>query len=123
MDGEPKKPQLDEEAVLMEIEEAERQEIDDRMELEEEETNSSREEDDDDEEDEIDREEANYDRLMTEIKEWDLAQRVEEMRAKEKKLESESEEDTDEDEEEDSDEDEDEIEKIFNAREKGCGRA
>jgi hypothetical protein len=123
MDGEPKKLQANEEAVWMEIEEAEREEMDDRMELEEEETNSSREEDDDDEEDEIDREEAIYDRLMTEIKEWDLAQRVEERQAKEKKLESESEEDTDEDEEEDSDEDEDEIGKIFKAREKGCGRS
>jgi hypothetical protein len=117
MDGEPKKPQLEEEAVLMEIEEAEREEIDDRMELEEE-TNSSREEDDEDGEDEIDREEAVYDEFMTKIKEWDLAQRVEEMRAKEKRWESESEEDTNEDEEEDSDEDEDEddIGKNFKGR-------
>ena len=41
MDSEPKKAEIDEEAILMEMEEAERQEIDDRMELEE---------DDDDEE-------------------------------------------------------------------------
>ena len=109
MDGEPKKPQLDEEAVLMEIEEAEKEEIDDRMELEEK-TNSSREEDDDD------GEEALYDEFVTKIKEWDLPQRVEEMRAKEKRRESESEEDTNEDEEEDSDEDEDDIGKNFKGR-------
>jgi hypothetical protein len=118
MDGEPKKPQLDEEAVLMEIEEAEKEEIDDRMEMEEEETYSSREEDDED--DEVDRQEAMYDRLMTKIKEWDLPQRVEEMRAKEKKWESESEEDTDED--DDDDDEDDEFREICNTK-NWCGRA
>jgi hypothetical protein len=47
MDSEPKKVEIEEEAILMEMEEAERQEIDDGMELEEDETSSSREEDDD----------------------------------------------------------------------------
>jgi hypothetical protein len=125
MDSEPKKPQFEEEAILMEIEKAERQEIEDGMELKEDETNSSREEDDDeddDKDDEIEREEAKYDMLMTQIKEWDLPELVEKMRAKEKRCESESDEDTDEDEEEDTDEDEDEFRKICNTK-NWCGRA
>jgi hypothetical protein len=131
MDSEPKKPQIDEEAILMEMEEAERQEIDDRMELKEDETNSSREEDDDDDDedddkdDENEREEAKYDMLMTQIKDWDLPELVEKMRAKEKRRESESEEDTDEDEEEDTDDDEDGIElwEISRGKEDRCGKA
>jgi hypothetical protein len=122
MDSKPKKVEIEEEAILMEIEEAERQEIDDRMELEEDETNSSREEDDedDDNDEEVDREEAMYDMFVTKIKEWDLPQRVEEMRAKEKRCESESEEDTEGD--DDDDDDDDEFREICNTK-NWCGRA
>jgi hypothetical protein len=118
MDSEAKKPQFDEEAVLMEMEEAERQEIDDdHMELEEDdEINSSRE----DEDDEVDRLESEYDRIITELKEWDLPDIVARMRAEEKWGESESEEDTDED-EDDDDEDGIEIWKISRIDE-GCGK-
>jgi hypothetical protein len=110
MDSEAKKAEIEEEAILMEMEEAEREEIEDRMELEEDD------DEDDDKDDEIDREEAMYDMLMTQIKEWDLPELVKKMRAKEKRCESESEEDTDED------EDEDEFRKICNTK-NWCGRA
>jgi hypothetical protein len=61
MDSEPKKAEIEEEAILMEMEEAERQEIEGYMELEEDETNSSREDDDedDDKDDEIERKKCN----------------------------------------------------------------
>jgi hypothetical protein len=48
MDNEPKKVEIEEEAILMEMEEAERQEIDDGVELEEDEITSNIEEDDED---------------------------------------------------------------------------
>jgi hypothetical protein len=48
MDSEPKKVEIEEEAILMEMEEAERQEIEDGIELEEDEISSNREEDDED---------------------------------------------------------------------------
>jgi hypothetical protein len=123
MDSEAKKPQFDEEAIWMEMEEAEQQEIDedDPMELEEEdddEINSSRE----DEDDEVHRLESEYDRLITTLKEWDLPNIVARMQAEEKYDVSESEEDTDENEDED-DEDEDGIEiwKI-SRNDEGCGK-
>jgi hypothetical protein len=108
MDSEPKKPQVDWEAKFWQ----DMNELDD----EEDELNPSA------GDDEIDREEAMYDMVMTEIKEWDFPEIVEKMRAEEKRSESESEEDTEEDEEEDTDEDDDEIGKICNAR-KWCGIA
>jgi hypothetical protein len=119
MDIEAKKPQFDEETIMMEMEEAERQEIDedDHMELEEDdEINSSRE----DEDDEVDWLESEYDRIITELKEWDLPDIVAKIRAEEKLGESESEEDTDED-EDDEDDDGIEIWKI-SRRDEGCGK-
>jgi hypothetical protein len=115
MDSEPKKPQFDEEAILMEMEEAERQEIEDCMELEEDETSSSREEDDD-EDDEAEREDAMYNMFIEDLKYSDLVEREVKERVEV--------EDSDEDEEEDTDEDEDEDEfrKICNTK-NWCGRA
>jgi hypothetical protein len=101
MDSEEKKPQIDEEAMLLEIEEAEQQEIeeDDLVEqemrkMEEEEMNSSGEDDD------IDRLEWEH-----EMQGMELLDIVQSMWADYESNESESEEDRDEDEEEDEDED------------------
>jgi hypothetical protein len=101
MDSEEKKPQIDEEAMLMEIEEAEQQEIDedDQVEqemrkTEEEEMNPSGEDDD------IDR--LEWEHEMREMAKLDI---IQSMWADYESSESESEEDRDEDEEEDEDED------------------
>jgi hypothetical protein len=104
MNSKPKKAEIEEEAILMEMEEAERQEIDDGMELEEDETSSSREEDDDDndEDDETERKDAMINQFIEDLKYSDLV-------------------DTD-DEEEDTDDDEDEFRKICNTK-NWCGRA
>jgi hypothetical protein len=108
MDSEPKKAEIDWEAKFWQ----DMNELDD----EEDEINPSA------GDDEIDREEAMYDMLMTELKDWDLPELVEKKRAEEGKSDEwEWKEDTDEDEEKEYEDDE--IEKIFNAREKGCGRA
>jgi hypothetical protein len=102
MNSEPKKAEIEEEAMWMEMEEAEKQEIDDGMELEEDETSSSREEDDDDDEDdEAERKDAMINLYIEDLKYVDLV-------------------DTD-DEEEDTD-DEDEFRKICNTK-NWCGRA
>jgi hypothetical protein len=108
MDSEPKKAEIDWEAKFWQ----DMNEVDD----EEDELNPSA------GDDEIDREEAMYDMVMTEIKEWDLPELVEKMRAEEKKGELESEEDTDEDDDEEEYEDDDEIGKICNTK-NWCGRA
>jgi hypothetical protein len=119
MNSEPKKAEIEEEAILMEMEEAERQEIDDGMELEEDETNSSREEDDDDDEDddkddEAEREDMMINEYFEDLKYLDLVELGSKERAEV--------EDTEEDEEEDTDEDEDEFRKICNTK-NWCGRA
>jgi hypothetical protein len=116
MDSEPKKAEIEEEAILMEMEEAERQEIEDGMEFEEDETSSSREEEDDDKDDEAEREDALYNMFIEDLKYSDLVGREVKERVEV--------EDTDEDEEEDTDEDEDEDEfrKICNTK-NWCGRA
>jgi hypothetical protein len=100
MDSEPKKPQIDEEAMLLEIEEAEQQEIneDDQVEqemrkMEEEESRPSGEDDD------VDR--LEWEHEMQEMEQLDI---VQSMWADYESSESESEEDSDEDEEEDEDE-------------------
>jgi hypothetical protein len=90
MDSEPKKPQLDEEAMLLEIEDdLVEQEM---REAEEEEMNPSGEDDDDDQL------ECEYER-----REMGKVDIIESMWASDESSESESEEDSDEDEEEDED--------------------
>jgi hypothetical protein len=110
MDSEPKKAEIDEEAKFWQ----DMDEVDD----EEDEISPSA------GNDEIDREEAMYDMLMTELKEWDFPELVEKMRAEEKKGKLESEEDTDEDDDDDEEEyeNDDEFRKICNTK-NWCGRA
>jgi hypothetical protein len=142
MDSEPKKQQLDKKAMFdewwkqtidelhaeedrlnpsagddeIDREEAERQEIDDGMELEEDDDK------DDDKDDEIDREEAMYDMFIEDLKYLDLPELKVKERAEVEEISILDSVDTDEDEEEDTDEDEDEFRKICNTK-NWCGRA
>jgi Fe-S cluster assembly scaffold protein SufB len=115
MDSEPKKAEIDEEAIWMEMEETEKQEIDkdDPVELaEDDEKNSSREVDD-----EVDRLEWEYDRIRMEEMEKDIIRQAVLMGYI-----SRSEVDSDEyDLEDDEDEDGIEIWKI-SRNDEGCGK-
>jgi hypothetical protein len=104
MDSEPKKQQFDEEAMWLEIEKAEQEEMDEdeqaeqeMRKVEEEEMNPSAQDDD------IDRLEWEHDMREMELKELGLLDIVQSMWASDESNESESEEDRDEDEEEDED--------------------